>query len=310
MTVPISVIVTAYRRIDQTITTLGRILQCVPAPSEVIVHIDGNQSETLERLHSEFPQVRYLLSTENQGPGGGRNLLIKAATHELVASFDDDSFPLDFDYFARVIEISEREPGASIIVAAVVHADETIPESHDTGEWVSDFIGCGCIYRRSAFLETTGYVPLPTAYGMEEVDLALRLHSVGKRILKSHWLRVFHDTDLKRHSDPEITAGSITNIFLLSYLRYPPILWPIGLAQVTKRIFWLLTHQRQRGIIKGLLQVPTSLQRNQNQRKLVSGHSLRTYLSLRRRPTPWVWKRDGNRSVELNQGRKSRKKAG
>ena len=58
-----------------------------------------------------------------------------------------------------------------------------------------------CVYRRSAFLEAGGYVPLPVAYGMEEVDLALRLHSRGGKILTTPWLRVFHNTDLKRHAE-------------------------------------------------------------------------------------------------------------
>ncbi len=286
MKAPISVIVTAYRRIDQTITTLGRILRSDPAPSEVIVHIDGNQSETLERLRSEFPQVKYLFSTENQGPGGGRNLLIKAATHEMVASFDDDSYPLDPDYFARVIDVSEREPDASIIAAEVVHAGETIPESHDTEEWVSDFIGGGCIYRRSVFIQTTGYVPLPTAYGMEEVDLALRLHASGKRILKSSQLRVFHDTDLSHHAAPSITAASIRNLALLTFLRYPYRLWALGAAQVLNRLLWLGRHGRWRGILTGLFSIPQAMFQLRLYIKRLPPGSIRSYLKLRRTSVP------------------------
>ena len=37
---------------------------------------------------------------------------------------------------------------------------------------MADFSGGGCAYRKTRYLEIGGYVPIPTAYGMEEVDLA------------------------------------------------------------------------------------------------------------------------------------------
>ena len=290
MIAPVTAIVTAYQRVDQTLTTLRILLDCTPAPAEIIVHVDGNELATLERLRSEFPEVRYLLSEDNVGPGGGRNKLVREATQPLVASFDDDSYPLDSDYFSRAIQLFEAHPDASIITARVFHQGDPILEAEPTLEWTSDFAGGASVYRRETILSTTGYVPLATAYGMEEVDLAMRLHAAGKYILSTQWLRVFHDTDLKRHADPKVTAGSIANLFLLTYLRYPPSLWLIGLAQVSRLIFWLLTHGRQRGIIHGLLRVPAYLRQNQSHRHPLSREAVRSYLSLRRHPRPCDWK--------------------
>ena len=274
---------------DQTLATLRILKECVPLPAEIIVHVDGNEIATLEELQAKFPTVRYILSEENVGPGGGRNKLVRAATHPLVASFDDDSYPLDSDYFARAIALFEAHECASLITGRVFHQGETIEVAEQTLQWTSDFSGGACVYRRDDILATTGYVPLPTAYGMEEVDLALRLHAAGKRILKTDWLRIFHDTDLKRHDDPEVTAGSIANIFLLTYLRYPVTLWPIGLAQAAKRIFWLATHGRQPGIISGLLRIPSVLKRNRQYQQRLTHSAVRSYLSLRRNPTACAW---------------------
>ena len=280
----ISAVVTAYERIDQTLDTLRVIQSCVPKPDEILVHVDANQVACEEAIRAAFPNVCVLRSSEQVGPGGGRNKLMTAARFEFVASFDDDSYPIDSDYFARAVKLFDRFPDASVIGAALYHTGESIGLDERSAQWTADFSGGACIYRRNAFLEAGGYVPLPVAYGMEEVDLALRLHSKGGRILTTPWLRVFHNTDLKRHGDPRVTAASIANLALLAYLRYPVSLWAIGLGQCANRLLWLLRHGRRRGIWKGLTMIPAHLRANHRYRLPVSKRVVQSYLALRRAP--------------------------
>lgn len=282
--VSITAIVTAYQRVKQTLATLEKIRGCKPAPEEILVHVDGNQTQCKVAIMEAFPDVKVLFSEESVGPGGGRNKLVGAAKHEVVASFDDDSYPMDADYFTRVMTLFERFPAASILCAATYHQGEAVAPDSRTAKWTSDFSGGGCVYRRPAFLATTGYVPLSVAYGMEEVDLALRLHAQGGRILWSPWLRVFHDTNLKHHADPQVTAGSIANLVLLTYLRYPPSLWIVGLAQCCTRILWLLRNGRRRGILSGLRMIPQHLRGNRRYQQRVAAGVLRSYLALRHAP--------------------------
>lgn len=282
----ISAIVTAYERIEQTIATLRVIQSCKPAPAEVLVHVDANQRACENAIRDAFPSVRLLRSAEQVGPGGGRNKLVEAAQFELVASFDDDSYPIDSDYFARALRIFEKFPEASLVCASLYHAGESIGLDEKKAEWTADFSGGASIYRRRAFLEAGGYVPLPVAYGMEEVDLAIRLHSQGGKVLTTPWLRVFHNTDLKRHGDPRVTAGSIANLALLAYLRYPVSSWGIGVGQCANRLIWLLRHGRRRGIVRGVTMIPWHVWENHRYRAPVSKKVLRSYLALRRAPIP------------------------
>ena len=281
-----SAIVTAYERVDQTLATLKVIASCDPAPDEILVHVDDNRIVCVLAIRVAFPDVRVLLSNERVGPGGGRNKLLAAATHDLVASFDDDSYPIDSDYFARAQQLFAKHTNASVICAALYHRGETIALDERKAKWTADFSGGACVLRRSAFLEAGGYVPLPVAYGMEEVDLALRLHARGGRILTSSWLRVFHDTDLQRHGDPRVTAGSIANLALLAYLRYPVSLWGIGVGQCANRLLWLLRHGRYRGILKGVTMIPAHLRAHHRYRLPLSKRAVRSYLALRRAPVP------------------------
>lgn len=282
----ITAIVTAYERIDQTLATLRIIQSCVPAPDEVLVHVDANQLECERSIRTAYPTVRILCSHDRVGPGGGRNKLLNAAQFEFVASFDDDSYPLDSDYFARALRLVEKFPEAAVICAALYHVGESIGLDDRSAQWTADFSGGACIFRRQAFRDAGGYVPLPVAYGMEEVDLAIRLHSQGRKILTTPWLRVFHNTDLNRHSDPRVTAGSIANLALLAYLRYPVSLWVVGLGQCANRLVWLLRHGRRRGIWRGLTMIPAHLWANHRYRVPVSKQAVRSYLALRRAPLP------------------------
>lgn len=282
-TCAVTVTIPTYNRRDQLLEALEKISSCRPQPSEIIVHIDGNDTVTHRALqNSLFQNIKIIKSSIQVGPGGGRNRAIAEAKNDIVASFDDDSYPIDSDYFSRLLQLFDRFPKVAVIGAAIYHQNEPIEPDVELAQWVADFVGCGCAYRKAAFLQTAGYVQLPIAYDMEEVDLSLRLHDLGWQILRSPWLRVFHNTALDHHLNPKITAASITNRALLAYLRYPPKYWGFAIAQCFNRILWLLRHQRRAGILQGLFAIPGAIHQNQQHRHRVSEQSLASFLHLRR----------------------------
>lgn len=286
VTAPVSAIVTGYRRVDALLKTLRILTECKPAPAEILVHIDGGARDTAAAVQREFPDIHLLISDTNVGPGGGRNRLVAAAKSAVVCSFDDDSYPIDHDYFDRIQQVFSDYPDAWVVDARLFHLHQPIQPATATAAWAADFSGCSCAYRRTRYLQTGGYVPLPIAYGMEEVDFGLRVHALGGRVLRSGLLRILHHTDLSHHSDPAITSASIVNIALLAYLRYPLSMWIIGLAQCANRIQWLLRHGRRRGVWTGLAAIPAAIATHRRQRRPLSSRAVRSFLALRRRPEP------------------------
>jgi GT2 family glycosyltransferase len=282
----ITAIITAYQRIDKTVATIRAIQRCEPPPNEILVHVDDAQALCEAAIRAEFPGLRVIRSDRNVGPGGGRNKLIAAAANEFVASFDDDSFPIDADYFAKAVRTFQEFPEADVVTGSLFHANEQVETSDFELNWVADFCGGACVYRREAFLRTKGFVPLPLAYGMEEVDLALQLHNSGGRILRNPRLRVRHDTDRQHQADPRVTAASVANVLLLTYLRYPVSRWWLGVGQVLKRILWLVRHNRSSGIIAGISQTRTLIRNHSGHRQIISADALDSYVRLRQNPTP------------------------
>lgn len=267
---PVSAIVTAFRRIDQTLDTIRRIQQCQPSPDEILVHIDGNQTDCAAAVRGNFPHLIVIVSETSVGPGGGRNKLVAAARNELVASFDDDSYPIDQDFFARVVALSDEIPDAALYSASIVHIGEPVTEDLRVVGRTPSFCLAGTVLRRSKFMAAGGFVPLVVAYGMEEEDLALRLTDRGWELVHSPWLRIFHDTDRSHHASPQITAGTIANLALLAWLRYPKRYWPYGVLQVANRITWCLRVGRHAGILRGLAAIPGHIGSHWNLRQPVS----------------------------------------
>ncbi|GAX34322.1 glycosyltransferase family 2 protein [Nodularia sp. NIES-3585] len=283
-TCEITVVIPTYNRLPKLLETLEKILECNPRPNEIIIHIDGNDTITEQGLQNrKFPEIKIIKNHLQVGPGGGRNIAISHATNSIIASFDDDSYPIDTDYFYRLQVLFKNFPKAAAIAASIYHINETIIDDALTAKWVSDFVGCGCAYRKEIFQQTSGYVNLAVAYGMEEVDLSLRLHNMGWGVLESSWLRVFHNTTLEHHGNPKITASSIANQILLAYLRYPTQFWWLGIGQCINRIIWLIRHRRTAGIAEGVFAIPKLIRRHYQQRQVVSAKSLLSYLQLRKK---------------------------
>lgn len=280
-TVPVSVVIPAWRRVDILRKTLVVIGRCDPSPAEVLVHVDGGEQEVLHMLEAEFPAVGVLCSDQLLGPGGSRNRLIGAAKHELVANFDDDSYPRHMDYFARVMDTAARFPSAAMISAASMESEWCKPQYQN----LSVSSGCGCVFRRSWFKKTTGFVPLPIAYSMEEVDVSLQLHALGGRIVHDPFLRVLHDRDLPDTVDAITNAHILANTALLPYLRYPHWLWVAGFCQVLRRVLYLLYHGWTEGLLDGLRMIPNHLVRYKSYRRNVTSPALLRWLILKQHST-------------------------
>ncbi len=229
-----------------------------------------------------FPDARLLHSAELQGPGGSRNFLIEAAAHELVANFDDDSFPEHTEYFARVWETAKRFPTVAIFSA--INHDDPLPASCYTR--ISVASGCGCVFRKSWYQKVGGFVPLPIAYNMEEVDMGLRLMAVGGVILCDSKLKVIHDKPPVSHVTPETNAAILANTALFPFLRYPVWLWPLGMWQVVHRLLFLLSKGWLKGMGHGLSMIPRHLQKYSYCRREVSSINILAWILLGRFPRP------------------------
>jgi GT2 family glycosyltransferase len=281
-TAAITATVTAYKRIEKTLATIQKLLDCRPAPDEIIVHVDAGQTNCADAVSRAYPSLVVIISNESIGPGGGRNKLMAAARNPIVANFDDDSYPYDPDFFGRAVALFERFPEVSLIGAEVFHPGQPIPSDRRSIRESSSFSGGGVVFRADDLLDVGGYLPLPIAYGAEEEEIAFRLLEHGRAICFSPWLRVFHDSSLEHHATAEINAQVIANLGLVAFLRYPRRYWPYGALQVGNRLLWSVRAGRFRGVLAGIALLPTEIFRHRHHRRPVSVDAFHRKFAARR----------------------------
>jgi len=297
-TVPVAVIIPTYNRGAVVFSVLQKVMECDPKPAEIWIHIDLSDGVLEGELGRRFPEVRVLTSLKRLGPGGGRNRCLLACSTPYAVSFDDDSYPVDTDFFAAVEQLFLEHPRVAIFEARVWHRHEPQKSRSQRLVPIPSYIGCGYAIRLAAYRQVRGHLPRPVPYGMEEMDLSLQMFESHWKILQAQNLRVFHDTELKHHQLPEITAGTIANVALCAFLHYPLLGWPRGLLQLGNKVVYCIKKGRFRGICAGLLSIPGDCYRNRRHRRPIKRETLSKFLYFNRTGTPpqsWAEEADGRR---------------
>jgi GT2 family glycosyltransferase len=281
--IPIAVVIPTYRRGRKVLDTLKQIYRCDPQRIEIWIHVDESDGKLEGKMISNFPSVRVISSPQRIGPGGGRHRCLELCKSPIAVSFDDDSYPLDLDFFLRVNELFSSAPDVAVIGARIWHRHQKPEPCADKLAQKVCFTGCGHAVRLNAYRMTRGYLPLPVSYAMEEVDISLQLLSRGWKILESSGLRVYHDTELSHHQSAETTAGFISNVGLFAFLNYPARFWGRGFLQLCNIIWFSLRLGRIKGIIPGLFRIPLVCFKYRNYREPLSANIVEHFLRGRRR---------------------------
>src|SRR5262249_25872624 len=155
-------------------SVLQRVSACDPSPAEIIVHVDRSDGELEKALNGEFPHVRILSSSTQLGPGGGRHRCLLSCKAPYAVSLDDDSYPIDADFFATVDRLFQLHQDTAIIGARVWARGERIEAKRESFHAVPNYAGGGHAVRLSAYREIRGYLPRALAYGMEEADVSIQ----------------------------------------------------------------------------------------------------------------------------------------
>jgi GT2 family glycosyltransferase len=278
---PFTVGIPTYGRGLRLVRTLEYLALCDPTPTEVIVHVDQSDGELERGLATRFPAVRVLSSRQRVGPGGARHRCILAATQPFVASFDDDSWPVDGDFFSTALMLLEHYPRAAVLAASIYEPGQFQPERTNEVKISADYIGCGYVIRTGVYRQTSGHIDRPLCYGIEEVDLAMQLFALEWDILQCSSLRVYHDTQFSHHDRADLVAGTVQNVALRGYLRYPVALWPRALLQLVNTVLFMIKSRRFEGLGSGLWGIPSTLRRYSSQRRKLPADKIRSYLSAR-----------------------------
>jgi GT2 family glycosyltransferase len=208
---------------------LDAALASAPGFDEVLV-VDMASDPPL----ASKPGVRMIRLDQNRNVTGGRNLLVKHATGDVIVFLDDDAV------FAEAIAASQirarmDSPNAPDALAfKIVRSDGSVVSAEYpfrglprdlTPRRCAYFVGCGVAIRRDAYVEAGGFNEA-YGYSTEEIDLAFSLARAGRRIDFAPEIAVEHRPSLHgRAPEPDVPALRLQNRLMLVRAHLP---WPIA----------------------------------------------------------------------------------
>ena len=157
----------------------------------------------------------------NQGYVRARNSMMLNATEDYYVSLDDDAWFLRNDEIAVAIEYLESHPKAAAVAFDILSPDRPTEMRRDKKWSVGLFIGCGHVLRLSRVKKLNGYGEFPGSYGVEEVDLCLRLINSGCEIVRLGGVHIWHDKTTTARDVARQLRSNVCNDLTLTVWRYP-----------------------------------------------------------------------------------------
>jgi len=190
----LSIAIATHNRREDLKTTLAELARLRPAPHEILICADACSDGTEDFLRDAHPDCRVIVNSTSQGSIGSREALFHCAKGDLILSLDDDSYPVESDFIARIVEIFEAVP--ELAVATFPQFSDEYPETLNQTDFgpslrVGSFTSSAAVIRRKVFLELGGY-PAFFHHCYEEPDFALRCIAAGYQVRLETSLHVRH----------------------------------------------------------------------------------------------------------------------
>ena len=147
-----SVMITTRNRCEDLRDTLTRLRALRPAPLEVLVCADGCTDGTVELVTTQHSEVKLLVNEMGVGSIPSRDQMLRLAKGDWVLSLDDDSHPLNVDFFSRVEMVVEAHPESSVFTFPELRDGGIYPSPTKTpespGHHVSAYPNCAALMKR------------------------------------------------------------------------------------------------------------------------------------------------------------------
>ena len=198
-----TVVIATHDRKDDLRRTLLALEALRPQPCEVIVCADGCGDGTPEFVRTNHPGCRLIVNETARGSIASRDRMIRESSGDVVLSLDDDSHPLEADFFEVVSELFSRNP--RLAVATFAQRSDEFPESLDAVDFgpaafTGSYTSSGAAIRREAFVELGGY-PVHFGHAYEEPDFGLRAVNAGWQVKFETALTVRHHYTKARRNE-------------------------------------------------------------------------------------------------------------
>ena len=227
--VTFGVMITTRNRCAELCVTLARLRTLQPSPSEILVCADGCTDDTVVQVAERFPEVRVIINEVGQGSVPSRDRMLRMLATDWVLSLDDDSYPLDGDFFAQAVKLIRSKPTVSVFTFPEQRDGRIYPSPTKTpltpGHEVSAYPNCAALMNRGDYLKSAGY-PIFFFHAYEEPDYALQVYAMDKTVWFEPSLTVRHHLSPKNRSNLRMHQLHSRNELWSVWMRCPALCLP------------------------------------------------------------------------------------
>jgi len=218
-----SIMITTRNRADDLKYTCRVLTQLNPAPSEVLITIDGCTDNTADVVKAELPYARLFVNQSGRGSVASRDHMMRVAHGEMVLALDDDSYPEQLDCLARIMPLFEQN--SKLAIAHFPQRSDEYPETLTKTDFgparlTRSFANSGAVLRRSTYLELPGFEP-KFFLMYEEPDYALQCVAAGYDVLFSPAITIRHHYSRAARSEIQNHHRHSRNELWSVWLRCP-----------------------------------------------------------------------------------------
>ncbi len=237
-TLSVAVCIATHNRRAELAGTLAALAALDPAPDALLIAADGCTDGTAELVRAAAPHAQLLVHPLARGSIASRNVLAAACDCDIFVSFDDDSYPVQSDFVARVRELFARHP--RLAVASFPQRSDEFPDTltatnFGAAQFVGSYANSGAAIRRAAFEALGGY-PAFFFHAYEEPDFAVRCAAAGWEIRHEPTLLVRHHFTPVQRNELRTHQRHARNELWSVLLRCPaPQLFAVGAFRIARQ---------------------------------------------------------------------------
>lgn len=226
----ISVAITTHNRLEDLENTLTQLERYKGKFHKLIVCADGCSDGTQAYIRENWPAITLIENNPGQGSIPSRNRMIRMAETPFVLLLDDDSYPIEDNFFEEAQEAMTKHQDIGVLTFP--QRSEEFPESLSTESFganlsVGTFTSSGSIIRKSLFEELGGF-PDFFFHAYEEPDYSLRVHAKGFLIVQWSGLTVRHHFTQAMRDEGRTHRRHARNEFWSTIMRAPLGLLPFA----------------------------------------------------------------------------------
>jgi len=199
------ILISTKNRRDDLLFTLGRIRSGLGETATVRVYDDGSTDGTSQAVSTAFPEVILLRNDISKGYMFCRNFLLNTSKADFAISLDDDAHFVS-DNPLEAIRRHFADHTSCGLIAFRIYWGKKLPDdlSDDSKPLqVKSFVGCGHVWRMSAWRQVPDYPEWYGFYGEENyASMQLFRHNMEVHYLPE--VLVQHRVDLvERRAQPD-----------------------------------------------------------------------------------------------------------